>query len=232
MEFLYAAIREEPNADDPDRDISEAKWFGNFPKLRNVVTEHRKCETPTERSSKQWIANNYFGARGYELTHSNPGVLPLLWRGQSQNWEKVAEDFLKSIIFSVHRFIFNLLGHVCPDHRIRAKLFEFIHDQILSKYKLAVREVEFLLKVERFGKMITKNHYFADTLKNTRRRARMGRRNGQLSIFTRNALMDPSPMPRSQKLAKHKLPSLVMDKRSKTFTRHSWITIRSRARDS
>jgi hypothetical protein len=88
----------------------------------------------------------------------------MLWQKQSSNWQGITLSFMNDIIVYVHDFICRLLSHVCPDSKVRSGLLSFIMDDLLDKYAVAIKHVEFILRVERYGTLLTKNHYFGDTL--------------------------------------------------------------------
>ncbi|KAL5348083.1 hypothetical protein ACLOAV_006563 [Pseudogymnoascus australis] len=115
-----------------------------------------------------WIEAEYRKARGYSLEVMDPNILPMLWQEQSSNWKGITLSFMNDIIVYVHDFICRLLRHVCPDSKVRSGLLSFIMDDILDKYGVAIKHVEFILRVERHGTLLTKNHYFGDTLSKMR----------------------------------------------------------------
>ena len=115
-----------------------------------------------------WIETEYRKARGYSLEVMDPNILPMLWQKQSSNWQGITLSFMNDIIVYVHDFIGRLLHHVCPDSKVRSGLLAFIMDDLLAKYGAAIKHVEFILRVERHGTLLTKNHYFGDTLSKMR----------------------------------------------------------------
>ncbi|OBT73998.1 hypothetical protein VF21_06003 [Pseudogymnoascus sp. 05NY08] len=115
-----------------------------------------------------WIETEYRKGRGYGLEVMDLEILPMLWQKQSSNWKGITLSFMNDIIVYVHDFINRLLRHVCPDSKVRGRLLAFIMDDLLAKYAKALKKTEFLLQVERDGTMLTKNHYFGDTLSKMR----------------------------------------------------------------
>ena len=98
----------------------------------------------------------------------NTNILPLLWRTQSQNWLELTKEVTDEVIFLVHRYIHQLLKSLCGDGRTMEELRNFLMDDILTKYKIALSQIELIIKTERHGSPITKNHYFAHTLSKIR----------------------------------------------------------------
>ena len=127
---------------------------------------------PEEKEVKKWIEEEYRASRGYDLEVMDPSILALLWQTQSQNWDFITRNFINDIIAYVHRFFCTLLTEVCPDTRTRDALLSRMMDDMLASYRRAIEHVNFILKVERFGTLITKNHYFADTLGKIRSKRR------------------------------------------------------------
>ena len=123
---------------------------------------------PGETDAKTWIEKEYRATRGYNIEVLNANILPLLWRRQSQNWLELTKEVTDEVIFLVHRYIHHLLESLCDDRRTMEELRNFLMDDILEKYKIALSQIELLIKIERHGSPITKNHYFADTLSKIR----------------------------------------------------------------
>lgn len=138
--------------------------FANYPELLDILRLDVNMSPTNHKDIKAWIRDEYRKARGYSLEVMDPNILPMLWQEQSRNWEGITIAFVNDVIIYVHDFICRLLHHVCPDARVRSGLLSFIMDGLLTKYKNAIDHVEFVLRVERHGTLLTKNHYFGDTL--------------------------------------------------------------------
>lgn len=70
-------------------------------------------------------------------------------------WTPIAH----SPIGLVHKYIFTLLAHICPDEQIRAQLFETVPvEEFRRAYIRAMERARFLLRVERHGWPSTYNH--------------------------------------------------------------------------
>lgn len=139
-----------------------------YPELLDILQEDLRISLVKRCDILAWIETEYRKARGYSLEVMDPNILPMLWQEQSSNWQGITLSFMNDIIVYVHDFICRLLRHVCPDNKVRSGLLAFIMDDLLAKYAVAIKHVEFILRVERHGTLLTKNHYFGDTLSKMR----------------------------------------------------------------
>ncbi|KFY81623.1 hypothetical protein V500_11238 [Pseudogymnoascus sp. VKM F-4518 (FW-2643)] len=139
-----------------------------YPELLDVLRLHLHISPIKDGDILAWIETQYRKARGYSLEVMDPNILPILWQKQSSNWRGITLSFMNDIIIFVHDFICRLLRHVCSDGKVRSGLLEFIMEDVLGKYATAIKHVEFILRVESHGTLLTKNHYFGDTLKKIR----------------------------------------------------------------
>ncbi|KFY39004.1 hypothetical protein V494_04137 [Pseudogymnoascus sp. VKM F-4513 (FW-928)] len=135
-----------------------------YPELLDILRQDLHISLIKRGDIIAWIEAEYRKARGYSLEVMDPNILPMLWQKQSSNWQGITLSFMNDIIIYVHDFICRLLSHVCPDSKVRNGLLAFIMDDLLGKYGVAINHVEFILRVERHGTLLTKNHYFGDTL--------------------------------------------------------------------
>ena len=141
---------------------------GTYPELEDITIDAPHQYGPRETDAKKWIEKEYRATRGYDLEVMNANILPLLWRTQSQNWLGLTKKFTDNIITLVHRYIHQLLASLCGDGRTMEELRNFLMDDIIERYKTALSQIELIIKIERHGFLITKNHYFADTLSKIR----------------------------------------------------------------
>lgn len=147
-----------------DNEVNLDSNSSEYPELLDVLRLNLNVSPTTKRDILTWIEGEYRKARGYSLDLMDPNILPMLWQKQSSNWQGIALSFMNDIVIFVHDFICRLLRHVCPDSKVRGGLLAFIMDDLLDKYTVAIKHVEFILRVERHGTLLTKNHYFGDTL--------------------------------------------------------------------
>ncbi|OBT60763.1 hypothetical protein VE03_09756 [Pseudogymnoascus sp. 23342-1-I1] len=139
-----------------------------YPELLDILQLDLYVSVTKGSDILAWIETEYRKARGYSLEIMDPNILPMLWQEQSSNWKGITLSFMNDIIVYVHDFICRLLRHVCPDSKVRNGLLSFIMEGLLDKYTVAIKHVEFILRVERHGTLLTKNHYFGDTLSKMR----------------------------------------------------------------
>ncbi|KFZ14672.1 hypothetical protein V502_05961 [Pseudogymnoascus sp. VKM F-4520 (FW-2644)] len=122
-----------------------------YPELLDILHLDLHISLIKRRDILAWIETEYRKARGYSLEVMDPNILPMLWQKQSSNWQGITLSFMNDIIV-----------------KVRSGLLVFIMDDLLAKYGAAIKHVEFILRVERHGTLLTKNHYFGDTLSKMR----------------------------------------------------------------
>jgi hypothetical protein len=154
--------------DSVDARVGSDSTISDYPELLDVLRLDFNMSPTNNKDIIAWIGDEYRKARGYSLEVMDPNILPMLWQEQSRNWQGIALSFVNDVITYVHDFICRLLRHVCPDSKVRSGLLSFIMDDLLKKYNNALEHVEFVLRVERNGTLLTKNHYFRDTLEKLR----------------------------------------------------------------
>lgn len=148
-----------------------------YPELANLSIykdDDRSTDNPSAGFTRSWIESEYRASQGYEVELVDTSTLKLLWCKQSQAWTGISRRFLKEVIAMVHSFILRLLHKVCPDNRTRASLKALLLDEMIKRYNRAIDAVHHILAVERSGKLITKNRYFADTLSKNRSQLKGG----------------------------------------------------------
>jgi hypothetical protein len=116
----------------------------------------------------EWIEIEYRKSRGGGLETISPAVLPALWKKQSANWEGFSTMYMKDVVQAVHNFIIQLVKVVCPDERTCEKLMANLLDPLLERYKKAIDHVKFIVKIERYGKLMTLNQYYNKNLQKFR----------------------------------------------------------------
>ncbi|KFY31209.1 hypothetical protein V493_01317 [Pseudogymnoascus sp. VKM F-4281 (FW-2241)] len=154
--------------DENDHKVGLDPKSSEYPELMDILQLDLYVSLTKRCDILAWIEAEYRKARGYSLEVMDPNILPILWQEQSSNWKGITLSFMNDIIVYVHDFICRLLQHVCPDSKVRSGLLSFIMDDLLEKYGVAIKHVEFILRVERHGTLLTKNHYFGDTLSKMR----------------------------------------------------------------
>jgi hypothetical protein len=120
----------------------------------------------------EWIRKAYRESRGPELPGMvNPGVVQLLFRMQTQKWERLAREHIMHVRVLIETFVADLLRLKCPDDSLRHNIWMKLRALFAAVYRRADRELQMILQDEREGILITYNHYYSDNLD----RARKGR---------------------------------------------------------
>ncbi|KAG7410479.1 hypothetical protein LZL87_002883 [Fusarium oxysporum] len=123
---------------------------------------------PNEEDIMQYIEREWLSSRAYELGTFGGEMLPKNFKEQSKKWSGMARAHIANAILIVHHFISNVLDSCCPDPAIREELWNFLVDDLQTRYKRAVNHTEFLLKVEFEGRSITYNPSFGNNLAENR----------------------------------------------------------------
>ncbi|KFY47622.1 hypothetical protein V496_10532 [Pseudogymnoascus sp. VKM F-4515 (FW-2607)] len=145
-----------------------------FPELDNVLSQSFNILDTNKTNILHWIRRQYLESRGYGLPAIDIRILPVLWQKQSSNWSGITLSFINDIIVYVHDFICRLLSIVCPESKVRNALLSFFMDDLVAKYSSAIKHVEYILKVEHRGTLLTKNESYSTAL-NDMRNARQGK---------------------------------------------------------
>lgn len=132
--------------------------------LEDIVYDDEVIPKPKQSGILQWMAKVYNGSRGFELGSFDPTLLATTMKAQSKNWDGLAFGYISDVVTMTHSFIDTLLKLVCPGINTRMALKSMLMDRLILAYKEAFNQVDFILKVERFGVPVTLNHYFNDNL--------------------------------------------------------------------
>ena len=111
-----------------------------------------------------WIERAYKSSRGFELGSFNPSILPTLFKELSIKWEELAGRYITKVIVTIHHFSNTLLTRLCPEERVMNTLWPLLLDELLQRYRKLVKHVQFILRTESSGNLLTTNHYFSETL--------------------------------------------------------------------
>ncbi|KAJ5766597.1 Dynamin [Penicillium nucicola] len=117
-----------------------------------------------------WIDTIYLESRGFEIGTFNYILLSSLMKKQSTKWTALAQGFISDIIAIVHRFIRKALLAACGDIKMSTKILDRLWDELTGKYRQALSQIDFLLKIERDGTPMTLNHYLNDNLEKCRQK--------------------------------------------------------------
>ncbi|KAB8275847.1 P-loop containing nucleoside triphosphate hydrolase protein [Aspergillus minisclerotigenes] len=138
------------------------------------VSFHRS--TGDQQNIYDWIRTLYRDSRGAELPGTvNPAVLENMFRQQSSPWEKIAQDYVVKASSKISDFIRMSLERIVGDDEVRASLMSQIVRRQTTTSTRAMEILSTILSDERGGILQTVNHYFADTLAETRQERVMAR---------------------------------------------------------
>ena len=136
-----------------------------YPEPMNILPAVSAPSRPRlSESILQWIEREYKSSRGFELGTFNPSILPTLFQELSTKWEELAGAYVTNVIATVHHFCNILLKRLCPEERVMIALWSLLIDELLQRYRKVVEHIQFLLRTERSGNLLTTNHYFNETL--------------------------------------------------------------------
>jgi hypothetical protein len=135
-----------------------------FPELDYVLTQSFNISQANKPDILKWIKVQYLESRGYGLPAVDPRILPVLWQKQSHNWYSITLSLMNDIILYVHDFICRLLSIVCPESKVRNALLSIFMDDLVAKYSAAIKHVEYILKVEHRGTLLTMNESYSKVL--------------------------------------------------------------------
>lgn len=131
--------------------------------VADIISPEEKLPRSKATGIEHWLHVVYETNRGFELGTFDSGILTTTMRKQSSRWPALSTGFISDIIFVVHRFITTTLDSICNDRLIRDGLTRELTEGLMNRYSTAMRQVEFLLEIER-GVPMTMNHYFNDNL--------------------------------------------------------------------
>ena len=135
-----------------------------YSELFSVLPTTSDTSLPQLEDILGWIEREYKSSRGFELGSFNPSILPTLFQGLSIKWENLANRYVTKVIVAVHHFCNILLTRLCPEERVMNALWSLLLDELLQRYRKLAEHVQFILRTERSGNLLTTNHYFSETL--------------------------------------------------------------------
>ncbi|KAL8761455.1 MAG: hypothetical protein Q9184_002412 [Pyrenodesmia sp. 2 TL-2023] len=144
------------------------RYVANSEDIEDLMHEGKQVRPPHEPNILAWLQRVYNDARGFELGSFDSSLLPTVWKKQSAQWENIALGYIDDVVALVHTFIVTLLAEICDGDHIFRGIYDVLCDHLLERYKKAIEQAKFILKVERSGTPMTTNHYFADNLEKSR----------------------------------------------------------------
>ncbi|KAL8863427.1 MAG: hypothetical protein Q9178_000108 [Gyalolechia marmorata] len=152
--------------DDSDTESEEAMMatrYRQHPDELNELLYNARISATPEEGIMDWIEKVYKGSRGFEIGTFDASLIPILWKKQTSNWDKLALGYISDIISAVHTYIWTLLCELCPDDKVARGLLSLIQDKLNERYNRGLDKTRSILQVER--EPMTYNHYLADNLK-------------------------------------------------------------------
>ncbi len=145
-----------------DAAMMDTRYRQHPDELNGLLYNARIPATP-EKGIMDWIKEVYKCSRGFEIGTFDASLVPILWKKQSSNWDKLALGYISDMISAVHTYIWALLCELCPDDKVARGLLSLIQDKLIERYNRGIDKTRYILEVER--EPMTYNHYLADNLK-------------------------------------------------------------------
>ncbi|MCJ1397212.1 hypothetical protein MMC11_000404 [Xylographa trunciseda] len=128
------------------------------------IKDSKKPSDIYEEIQKLWRSS-----RGTELPgHVNPSVLETLFNHQTTSWPLIANKHLEKVISAIMKCHSNVFKESCSDEIVRNSLWAKIEPDAHAAFEAARVELTHLLNDERYGPLLTNNHYYADNLAKAR----------------------------------------------------------------
>lgn len=133
--------------------------------LEDVLCDDEIIGEPSAGDILCWLGNMHHDMRGFALGTFEPGVMISAMQQQSKRWGSIALGYISDVIVFVDEYIADLVNTMCADGKVQQGLHALMSDELLKRYRKAVKKVKWLLQVEQEGHLITMNGYFAENLK-------------------------------------------------------------------
>ncbi|CZS92479.1 related to vacuolar sorting protein VPS1, dynamin, and related proteins [Rhynchosporium agropyri] len=147
---------------------TETQSLHEYPELKVLMGPPEPAPATPKQDIMQWITKQYERSKGFEIGTLNPSLLPSLFSEQSQSWKYFASGHVENVVQAIHHFTYKTLQHCCKDAALSKRLWGKLSQLLLPKYRKALDQAIFLVKVEQQGNLLTMNHYFADNLRKAR----------------------------------------------------------------
>ena len=165
---LVDPVSESPRVDDSktQRFLLSPRYFTDEDCISELLPASVQIEEPSTEPILPWITDIYNKSRGFELGTFNASLLTLLWMKQSAKWDNLALGYISDVITIISRYTFALLRGICGDERVLNGIVSILAEDLETRYRKAIDQVNFILYVERACTPLTVNHYFAVNLEN------------------------------------------------------------------
>ncbi len=139
-----------------------------YPELQGIMTQTETVPERTKDSIMDWVTYKYNRSKGFEIGTTNPSLMPSLFAEQSRAWGFHAQNHVTKVIRKIHHFNHEVLRYCCNDDALCERLWNKLLQPLLPSYEKALQQASFLVEIERYGNLITMNHYFAENVRKAR----------------------------------------------------------------
>lgn len=140
------------------------RYESNATALDSILHENEAVSTPSSYDMLKWLEATYRKSRGIELGTFDSSLLPVAMKKQATKWGPLAMGYISDAVAIVHDFITQMIWFLCEDERVFEQLMSLLQDKLTERYKKAIDQVHFILRVELDGTPLTLNHYFNENL--------------------------------------------------------------------
>ncbi|KZZ94743.1 Dynamin, GTPase domain protein [Moelleriella libera RCEF 2490] len=158
-----AANYDSESSDSEDSDLESLDEQNNtvisaaniYPELESIIDLSWKPARP-KRGLMSFISSYNLAVR--RAGGGSPDLLSF-FRHQSTKWERMAKFYVSRVILVIHRHI-NLGLGICEDPKVREGLKSTLEHDLIDRYRAAIKQVVFLVSLERDTKPYTVNGSF------------------------------------------------------------------------
>lgn len=132
--------------------------------LEDLLYSQTSLSCSSGEGTDEWLRQLHKNSRGFELGTFDPVILASAMRTQTSKWRPITFGYVSDIAVITHVFIKTALSCICANDRLQGDLYNFLVDDLRTRYTKAMEQVRFILAVELDGTPMTENHYFIDQL--------------------------------------------------------------------
>ncbi|PVH96086.1 dynamin GTPase [Periconia macrospinosa] len=116
--------------------------------VQDVVYPNTDVLLPSEMDIMACLKKEYEESRGFELGTFDASLLGVTMKQQAADWRDLALGHISDIIVLVHNFIFGVLEHLTPNHRVYDGIKSRLIDDMINKYQKAMLHTKFVFRQE------------------------------------------------------------------------------------
>lgn len=135
---------------------------GEYSELGDIIIPLKDISKPGDNFTT-WMNDVYLQSRGLDLGTFDPHLLSMAFTEQSRKWGDMTKTYMRRIIIALHRFIAAALRSVCLEDQARNHLWSAILEELVKRYKEAMKQASLLIEVEQRNKPYTLNPQFNQT---------------------------------------------------------------------